>query len=214
MAVGAPEVLFGQGDAQLHPRHAGQSHDHAESLGQNGGQGRAHGTHPHGTDQQVIQTHIDHARHGHKIHWPFGVSKAPEYAADHVIGGDKGDACEADGQILPGFRHRLRRRGQRGQDAVGKQQQQGGGGQGKDSEDDGCAADAAGGGAAVSRADGAADGHRAAHGQTHNDDGQHVGDLTAHGHGGYSGRAVELSGDEQIGKAVKGLQKAGKEVGQ
>ena len=65
---------------------------------------------------------------------------------------------------------------------------------------------------AFSSTDGVADGDGRSHGESDDDDGQHVHQLASDGDGRDRRGAIEEPRDKEVGHAVEGLQEAGDEV--
>ena len=168
----------------------------------------------HGAHEQVIQTDIGHAGHGDEVHGAFGVAQATEDGADDIIGGDKGDADEADSQISRRARDRL---GGSGHDVHNRMHQQDQHHrerhrQGEEQGDRVADMDSRPlfvvGAHRLTNADGGA------HGQAYDHDGEHMHDLRADGDSSSAGCPLELTDDEQVRHAIQGLQEIGQQIRQ
>ena len=186
-----------------------QGYHHADGLGEGGAQGRTGGAQSHGADEQIVQGDVGHTGHGDEVHGAFGIAHSPEDGTDDVVGGDTGDADEADGQVGGGAGHGFLGGGHDGHDGAHQRQEDHHQGDGHRHEQRDGVADDGGGFLVVLGADGPPDADGGAHGQSHDHDGDHVHDLAAHRDGGGGGCALILADDEQVGHAVEQLQKIG-----
>ena len=212
--AGKAQVGLPQGDAQVLPAHPEQGQHHAAPLGNDSSQGRTHGSQGHGADEQPVQNHVDDPGGGHKVHGALGVPLPPEHAADHIIGRNEGDAGKADGEIAAGLAEGFGGGGEQGENALCRQQQQDCSPHGEEGKEGNGAADGFLCPPLVPGPHRPADGYGGSHGKAHDDHREHVGHLAAHGDGGDGVRPVVPPGDEEISQTVKGLQKAGEEIGE
>ena len=97
-----PAVEF---DAGLPLEDHHQGYHHADGLGEGGAQRRTGGAQSHGADEQIVQGDVGHTGHGDEVHGAFGIAQPPEDGTDDVVGGDAGNADEADGQVGGGAGH-------------------------------------------------------------------------------------------------------------
>ena len=126
----------------------------------------------------------------------------PENGADNIVGGDKGDAEKADGEVRHCALHCCLRGGHHGNNGTACHQQDAGQHHGQAHKegdgvaDIGCRLFFLSGTHCLSDADGGS------HGKSHNHHGEHVHHLGADGHRSGAGHPVKLSDDKQIRHSV------------
>ena len=164
--------------------------------------------------EEIVQRDIRRAGDGDEVHGTLAVAHAAEDGAEDIIGRDERDAAEADGQIGGRAVDGLGGRGHDSRDGADEQEQD----RRQRERHDSKQCDGIAGGLCglrpVARPDGAGDGDRGAHGESHEHDCQHVHDLRADGDRSRRGDALILADDEQVGHAVERLQEIGKQIGQ
>ena len=209
-----PEAGFCDRQARPLAADDDQSNDHADALRNGCAQGSPGRAQAQSSHEENVQADVGRAGDGDEIHGAFRVAHAAEDGADDIIGGDAGNAQEADGEILRRPHHGLRRGGHDGHDGIYKPQQHQRQDHGQGQKDGRRAAHGVGGPLALLAAHGLGDGDGGTHGQPHQHDGDHVHDLAADGDGRRAGYALKLADDEQVGHAVQRLQKIRQQIGQ
>ena len=208
------EIAFLQRDAGMPPVHGKECRRDADRLGNGGAQRGADRPQPQHTDEQVIQPDIGRAGHRDEVHGASAIPQAPVDGAEDIVGGDEGDADEADGEIGDGPFHRLLRGGHDRHDGPHQKQQSYRKDERYSREQRDGIADIGGGPLAVPRADGVPDADGGAHGKSHQHHGEHMHHLAADRDRRSAGDPFVLADDEQIRHAVEGLQKVRKQVRQ
>ena len=191
-----------------------QRDEEAERLRERRAEGSPGGAHVQRAHEEIVQRDIRRAGDGDEVHGTLAVAHAAEDGAEDIIGRDERDAAEADGQIGGRAVDGLGGRGHDSRDGADEQEQD----RRQRERHDSKQCDGIAGGLCglrpVARADGAGDGDRGAHGESHEHDCQHVHDLRADGDRSRRGDALVLADDEQVGHAVERLQEIGKQIGQ
>ena len=103
-----------------------QSQQYTQRLCDDCREGGAHRPHGEGADQNIVQDDIDDTGGEDENHRALRVTQSAEDAADHVVGGDEGNADKADQNVLPGLCEGLRRRGQNAQNRIPRENEQDG----------------------------------------------------------------------------------------
>ena len=87
-----------------------QSHKHTDCLGKGGAECCTNWPHMQCPHQQVIQTDIDYAGNGNKIHGSLGIPQPTENGTDDVIRCNEWNPKKANGKIGNGSCHSIFRR--------------------------------------------------------------------------------------------------------
>ena len=188
-----------------------QGENHAETLGRDRGDGRTGHVQAEDAAEHQIAEDVAHGGDGHEAHGQGSVAEAAEDAADDIISGDEEDAAGADADVedrlVEGLRRRLH------EAAEGHSQQLHGGGQydGHQGEQGNGGADGLARVVGTALADALADQDRRAHGQAGEDAGDQHHDLAAGADGGDAGGVAEIADDDEVRRAVGGLQQQGRQ---
>jgi hypothetical protein len=208
MKVVAREAYVGsaQGDVEYGKEYAG-------SLCQDGGEGGTGGC--IAGNEKVVGCYVDDAGYGHEVHGGATVSESAEDAGHDVVGYDGGYAKEADAKVVGGLRDALEGGGNERYNTIDAEVESCGKKDGQaQKEGDGVAYDV-GGLTDIAGAYGLGNADGGAHGETYNNDGNEVHDLTAQRDGGDGGDVmlVILADDEEVGQSVEELEEVCEEVG-
>ena len=126
------------------------------------------------THEQIVQYDVGDAGNGDEIHGMPGIAKAAENRADDVVGGDKGNTEKADGQVPDGPRHSFVRSGHYRNNGINHQQQGGGHNDCNNHKKSDGIPDALLRLHAVTPAYCLRNAHSGSHGESDDDDGQHM----------------------------------------
>ena len=189
-----------------------QSRCYADGLGHGGAQRRTGRSHMHGAHEEIVQRDVAGTGQCNEVHGTLAVTLAPEDGAQHIVGGNEGNAQKADPEILPGSRHGLRRGGHNRHDGTHQKEEQCRQHHSNAGEQKGGIADGLTGLPLPFAANCLPDADRGAHRKAHQHDRQHMHHLGADGNRRRGGHTVELSDDKKIRHSVQSLQEIGEKI--
>ena len=204
-----PQVAARDGDSAFAARYDEERERYARGLRERRRERRALRPHAEASDEKIVERDVRGAGGGYEVHRAFRVAEAAEYRADYVVGGDEGDAREADFEVGRRAAHGVRGRGHDGDDFIREREEHDCERKRERHEERDGVAYSAGGAPAVSRADRAPYRDGRAHREADYHDGQHVHHLRAYRDCRDVRDAAELSRDEEVRHSVERLQEVG-----